>query len=249
MSAALLQKPFEIPHTYADDLESFLHVTMHTALLYSSSSFSKWLGMLRYYLGMFNQQCRGDYEPAVGGSHKSDMLGARSYVNNQLSFPDHPALRPLLVKAGRLFRNRYFPEDDLVDFFQTNKAEVEAKLNSWANGGKILYDAFDDALKVEGAWPENDRAQKVDLPISDSVLISMNRSTSGESSLSEDECDDAVTARMGSTSCDVCPPCNGNAPQDSPCRSARQLTPVVVDQDSREEDTGRPGKRRRLNEE
>lgn len=217
MSAALLQNPSK-RHTYADDLESFLHVTMLTVLRYSPSSFSEHPARLIDYLAIFDQQVKpavpGGYE--TGGFQKANQI-VNKYVPDDLHFHNRPALGPLLTEVADLFWPLYGPDRHFkVLYNKTTRAEEEAKLNTWVDGGQKFYDAFDNALHPSVSWPENDAAKRVHIPTPGP--ISSHKETRERKRTRAISLQHASTASsMGNgTPHDGSIPSKGNTPHDSP---------------------------------
>ncbi|KAI5116676.1 hypothetical protein M0805_003317 [Coniferiporia weirii] len=177
ISAALLRNPTTKQHTYADDLESFLHVTTYMCLLYTKSSYSP--EAVSQYMSIFEEAAvvGTDEGVATGGDKKLSALLNGGYIPRELSFPDRPNLATLLRHVSQLFFFLYavFSEREparasesgrlriqrMRGDFKAQKEEEIASLNKWTGGGGMeIVELFERALKEEGAWPTADGPQR-----------------------------------------------------------------------------------------
>ncbi|KAI5120905.1 hypothetical protein M0805_003005, partial [Coniferiporia weirii] len=181
ISAALLQDKRGKKHTYADDLESFLHVLTYVCVRYTASTYTG--DDLGNYLAMFDEDVVFNKPDGTsyttGGGQKAFTLSKRKYIPDELTFRDRPKLHALLKRFSYMFHVLYADNeptsDDPVETEvsvetaaeadlrriaeQEKKARKMDVLHRWSRGGKIASKILKDALDDEDAWPKDDKSQ------------------------------------------------------------------------------------------
>ncbi|KAI5115468.1 hypothetical protein M0805_008050, partial [Coniferiporia weirii] len=186
ISAAFLLDKRGKQHTYADDLESFLHVITYICVRYSPSTYTG--DMLRNYLKMFDEDNKFTQPDgssyAIGGKLKRAAILAKGYIPNDLTFRGRPKLHTLLKRFSYMFdaiyANNEPTPDDLLELLMRKKkityetylrrkakkaeemAEVAEKrdlMHKWSEGGTIAFELLKDALEDKDAWPKDEKSQ------------------------------------------------------------------------------------------
>ncbi|KAI5116114.1 hypothetical protein M0805_001984 [Coniferiporia weirii] len=182
ISAAFLLDKRGKQHTYADDLESFLHVITYICVRYSPSTYTG--DMLRNYLKIFNEEHVVN-EPdgsshSTGGNYKGWALLARIYIPNDLTFHGRPKLHDCLRRFSSMFYSFYVNSeptlDDPLEIAVSGGTTSEADLrwiaekekrkakkidlmNKWSEGGTIAARIFKETFDDKAAWPSDDRSK------------------------------------------------------------------------------------------
>lgn len=164
MSAALVQDK-NAPHTFVDDLESFLYVILWVSLMYSAHSIPS------PDLTAFMQRVLDpDQYEGTGGHGKADFLQARTFLRSE-PFPDRPLLHQLITELAILFAVRYEPiptqkdmkiaasyaayaEYDPTHFVAGRYNSRISQLESHQHVIELFRTALEDAAK----WPSSDCA-------------------------------------------------------------------------------------------
>ncbi|KAI5116111.1 hypothetical protein M0805_001981 [Coniferiporia weirii] len=178
ISAALLLNPRGKRHTYANDLESFLHLVTFLCVRYSSSSLSS--DELGDYLEMFDEDKtvnRGGASFVTGGLMKERALSKGKYIPEDLTFPNRPKLRSLLKRFSTRFKRLYKDDDgeaeireglegaeqafidEAVAKSRAQRAKAIDNLHKWSGEGQSIHAEFKEALRDGSAWPVDDKSQ------------------------------------------------------------------------------------------
>ncbi|KAH7918538.1 hypothetical protein BV22DRAFT_1041706 [Leucogyrophana mollusca] len=195
MSAAILQNP-KLPQERKDDIESFLHVTSHTAIAYTPSAMTP--DTRGNHLRDVFDEMKQESGHVVGGAWKATTLIADRYIPEtfQTTSPLGELLRTLSKTIGVRYRTPptvQEREDDAGVLAEANPARVPKLLVSLRS---FNYDA--DCKKIETSdwlletlraavadrtkWPEADRAARQ--PIAGEVLLTKKQQSSYSTYLS-----------------------------------------------------------------
>ncbi|KAH7920142.1 hypothetical protein BV22DRAFT_1040188 [Leucogyrophana mollusca] len=195
MSAAILQYP-EQPQERKDDVESFLHVTTHTAIAYTPSDMTP-DGRSTYLRDVFDE-ATVEKGHIVGGTRKADKLGRGTYIPEKFktTSPLEGLLRSMSAVIGVRYRIAPTAEKRAQDARTLaklgDKADAEDYRNavSWrydedtknADSSDWLLDALRSAVTDRAKWPEADRAARQ--PITGEVILTKKQQSAYSTHLS-----------------------------------------------------------------
>ncbi|KAH7917962.1 hypothetical protein BV22DRAFT_1042082 [Leucogyrophana mollusca] len=195
MSAAILKNP-KLPQERKDDIESFLHVTSHTAIAYTPSAMTP-DARGNHLRGVFDAS-EQDSGHVIGGQRKATSLGSNCYIPEE--FKTESPLGELLRTLSKTIGVRYqIPptaqdrENHAALLSEANPAMVPKLLVSLrsfeydADCKKIetsdwLLDTLRAAVADRTKWPEADRAARQ--PIAGEVLLTKKQQSSYSTHLS-----------------------------------------------------------------
>ncbi|KAH7923550.1 hypothetical protein BV22DRAFT_1120759 [Leucogyrophana mollusca] len=187
-SAAVLKNPGLPPaRKLTDDIESFLHVMMHTAIAYTPNDMTP-DGRGNYLFDVFNE-ATVDSGHIVGGASKALYLSADHYVPEK--FQTRSPLGDLLRTLARAIGVRYQPPP--VAEMRANAMHTLAELDDKADAdyidSLISRQYYADIKRIETSdwlretlraavadctkWPEAERASRQ--PITSEVVIEEGR--------------------------------------------------------------------------
>jgi hypothetical protein len=161
MSCRLLLSPENVPHTLADDLESFLHVLSWVALLYTSHALGP--AELSHDVTRVFEASWTDAGLSYGGASKQEFLVAGSITKSGFHNLEMVALLRTLTAT---FAARYMVPPTITkytdqikrDLIPLRTQELQEQLQSLETSEYVLA-TFEAALEDRQAWPLHDKSK------------------------------------------------------------------------------------------